>query len=153
MNALNTTANINDPDGFYESVKLSYWNWNGAAFDAMPVSLSPVIKAESAASNIESSAGDSNLITWDLGLLALGALNASAQAQNGFWIQLGFGSNFCKSGEHPDSDPSECTKHGQNTPEYLAAQLHVSPVPIPSAVWLFGSALIGFIGLSRRTRV
>ena len=30
---------------------------------------------------------------------------------------------------------------------------HVSPVPLPSAVWLFGSALIGFIGMSRRTRV
>ncbi|MDJ0780223.1 MAG: hypothetical protein QNJ85_20330 [Gammaproteobacteria bacterium] len=29
----------------------------------------------------------------------------------------------------------------------------VSPVPVPSAVWLFGSALIGFIGMSRRTRV
>lgn len=30
---------------------------------------------------------------------------------------------------------------------------NVSPVPLPSAVWLFGSALIGFIGMSRRTRV
>lgn len=29
----------------------------------------------------------------------------------------------------------------------------VSPVPLPSAVWLFGSALLGFIGVSRRTRV
>ena len=29
----------------------------------------------------------------------------------------------------------------------------VSPVPLPAAVWLFGSALIGFIGMSRRTRV
>jgi len=29
----------------------------------------------------------------------------------------------------------------------------VSPVPVPAAVWLFGTALIGFIGMSRRTRV
>ena len=29
----------------------------------------------------------------------------------------------------------------------------ISPVPLPSAVWLFGSALLGFIGMSRRTRV
>lgn len=28
-----------------------------------------------------------------------------------------------------------------------------SPVPVPSAVWLFGTALIGFVGISRRTRV
>jgi len=29
----------------------------------------------------------------------------------------------------------------------------VSPVPLPSTVWLFGSALIGFVGVSRRTKV
>ena len=31
--------------------------------------------------------------------------------------------------------------------------LYTSPVPVPAAVWLFGTALIGFISLSRRTRV
>ena len=29
----------------------------------------------------------------------------------------------------------------------------VSPVPLPASVWLFGSALLGFIGFSRRTSV
>ena len=29
----------------------------------------------------------------------------------------------------------------------------VGAVPVPAAVWLFGTALIGFIGLSRRTKV
>ena len=29
----------------------------------------------------------------------------------------------------------------------------VSPIPVPAAVWLFGTALIGFIGFSRRTSV
>ena len=28
-----------------------------------------------------------------------------------------------------------------------------NPVPVPAAFWLFGTALIGFIGLSRRTRI
>jgi len=42
---------------------------------------------------------------------------------------------------------------GKNTPEYLQATPEVSPLPIPSAVWLFGSALVGFIGMSRHTRV
>ncbi len=28
----------------------------------------------------------------------------------------------------------------------------VSPVPVPSAIWLFGTALIGLAGISRRTR-
>ncbi len=29
----------------------------------------------------------------------------------------------------------------------------LSPVPVPAAVWLFGTALIGFVGMSRRTSV
>ena len=29
----------------------------------------------------------------------------------------------------------------------------VSAVPVPAAAWLFGTALIGFIGMSRRTKV
>jgi hypothetical protein len=29
----------------------------------------------------------------------------------------------------------------------------IPPVPVPAAVWLFGTALIGFIGMSRRTKV
>ena len=33
---------------------------------------------------------------------------------------------------------------------YLSA-MTVSPVPVPAAFWLFGTALIGFVGLSRRT--
>lgn len=82
---------------------------------------------------------DDNLVTWDLNLAALGALNKSASEKGGFWIQLGFGSKY--------------TKNGTNTPEYLAAELTVSPVPVPAAVWLFGTALIGFVGMSRRTKI
>ncbi len=29
----------------------------------------------------------------------------------------------------------------------------LSPVPIPAAIWLFGTALIGFVGLSRKRKV
>jgi len=29
----------------------------------------------------------------------------------------------------------------------------VSPIPIPAAIWLFGTALIGFVGMSRRKKV
>jgi hypothetical protein len=29
----------------------------------------------------------------------------------------------------------------------------ISPVPVPAAVWLFGTALVGFIGVSRRRKV
>ena len=30
---------------------------------------------------------------------------------------------------------------------------NTSPIPLPAAFWLFGSALVGFIGISRRRRV
>jgi hypothetical protein len=33
------------------------------------------------------------------------------------------------------------------------AELWGSPIPVPAAFWLFGTALIGFIGFSRRTKV
>jgi hypothetical protein len=29
----------------------------------------------------------------------------------------------------------------------------INPVPVPAAVWLFGTALIGFVGMSRRRKV
>ena len=27
---------------------------------------------------------------------------------------------------------------------------HIDPLPVPGAIWLFGSALAGFIGFNRR---
>ncbi|MCP4981598.1 MAG: hypothetical protein GY935_14025 [Gammaproteobacteria bacterium] len=33
------------------------------------------------------------------------------------------------------------------------SSLSPSPIPVPAALWLFGTALIGFIGISRRTKV
>jgi len=156
---------VNDPLGFFESVSLSYWNWNevNADFDPAPVALSPTITSSIAppppSSELPQQTADDNLILWDLDLAAINALNASAQANGGFWIQLGFGSLYDTDIACPE--PSGYSKHKStntcdkpyNTPEYLTAALTVSAVPVPAAFWLFGSALIGFIGISRRTRV
>jgi hypothetical protein len=35
----------------------------------------------------------------------------------------------------------------------MLVRVDVSAVPVPAAFWLFGTALIGFIGISRRTQV
>ncbi|MCP4471143.1 MAG: VPLPA-CTERM sorting domain-containing protein [Gammaproteobacteria bacterium] len=35
----------------------------------------------------------------------------------------------------------------------ISRSLSLSPIPVPAAVWLFGTALIGFVGMSRRTSV
>jgi hypothetical protein len=56
--------------------------------------------------------------------------------------QCNFVSNACIDGEI------------SNTASYdLQISRSLSPVPVPAAVWLFGSALIGFVGMSRRTSV
>jgi len=45
-------------------------------------------------------------------------------------------------GNGPDASPV-------GSQSYLA-NITASPVPIPAAVWLFGSALMGFLGLQKR---
>ena len=37
--------------------------------------------------------------------------------------------------------------------ELTISNFSVSPVPVPAAFWLFGTALVGFIGISRRRKV
>jgi len=126
-------TDINDPYKFFESMSLSYWN--GSAF----ASLGSTIKNTSdMAGDVDVSATDP--ITWSLDLASiLVDLNSSQTNDNGFWIQLGFGSKY--------------DWNGTNTPEYLTASLAVSSVPVPAAIWLFGTALIGFVGMSRKTVV
>ena len=130
--------NKNDPVGFFESISLSYWDWVDPDF--VLVAQGGKIKTAGASPLPVIDAVDDNLVTWDLNLASLGALNTSASEKGGFWIRLGFGSDF--SGNT-----------GRNTPEYLTAELTVSPVPVPAAIWLFGTALIGFVGMSRRTKI
>jgi len=40
-----------------------------------------------------------------------------------------------------------------NAGTLVRRDIDIPQVPVPAAVWLFGTALIGFIGLSRRTKV
>ena len=130
----------NDPDGFKESVSLSFWDWDGTDFVLNPLDSDPVanaIKETSVAPNPVNTSP--NQVTWELSLASLDAFNTSSVEKGGFWIQLGFG--------------AKSSFYGKNTPEYLTAALQVSPVPLPTAFWLFGTALLGFIGISRRTTV
>ncbi len=40
-----------------------------------------------------------------------------------------------------------------NSHTYIGSLSVPNPVPVPAAVWLFGTALVGFIGFSRRRKV
>lgn len=39
---------------------------------------------------------------------------------------------------------------GNNQDIYFSIEIDSSPVPVPSAVWLFGSGLVGFIGMRKK---
>jgi len=126
-------TDINDPYQFYESMSLSYWD--GSNFDSLNA---PTIIKSSGDMNGVVDASAEDPISWNLDLAAiLGDLNDSQSNYNGFWIQFGFGSDYYRT--------------GSNTPEYLTASLNLTPVPVPAAFWMFGTALIGFVGFSRRT--
>ena len=43
--------------------------------------------------------------------------------------------------------------NGNISGQYAELTIEINPVPIPAAIWLFGTALIGFVGMSRRTSV
>ena len=160
---------IEDPTGFNESLKFSYWNVD-SGFVTVGGGSDDVIKHvdELKSGEFSGAASTSPIVlddpvaddpfSWHLDLAALnilnnpGGLNDSVSNLGGFWIQLGFGSQYewteDKNG-HLIGDP----RTGTNTSEFLTAELTVSPVPVPAAFWLFGTALIGFVGMSRRTKI
>jgi hypothetical protein len=117
---------INDPGWFYESVSV-------AGKKAGDVSLTNIASTKTLASEITTATQDP--FTWSLSLSSLDLDNTD----NDVWIQLEFDSKMTITGP------------ASNTPEYLKAT--ISTVPVPAAVWLFGTALIGFVGMSRRTAV
>ena len=163
---------INDPNTgeveFYESMTFAYWDTDKAG-GADYQQVGGVIKNVDDLTDTDfpnattdpdplSDPDTDDPFDWTLDLAAMGLLddlNDSRIAHSGIWFLLGFGSSFCDSNpvQNPDVGDDVCTIHGKNTAEFINATLHVSPVPLPSAVWLFGSALLGFIGMSRRTRV
>lgn len=68
---------------------------------------------------------------------------------SGLALTAGFLNSILESG---DSAPILLTLNNNNANEVNVsfASWNVSPVPVPAAVWLFGTALVGFIGFSKR---
>jgi len=116
---------INDPGWFFESVSVSGKKAGGA--------LTNIASTKTLASEISTATQDP--FTWSLSLSSLDLDNTD----NDVWIQLECDSKMTITGS------------ASNTPEYLKAT--ISTVPVPAAVWLFGTALIGFVGMSRKTVV
>jgi hypothetical protein len=54
---------------------------------------------------------------------------------------------------NPDGFPGATDSIAFNSAPRLILQENVSPVPLPAAAWLFGTALIGLMGMARGQRV
>jgi hypothetical protein len=46
----------------------------------------------------------------------------------------------------------DSTGFGAANPSFIGGSAQISAVPVPAAVWLFGSGLIGLVGIARRRR-
>jgi hypothetical protein len=67
------------------------------------------------------------------------------------WVDLSGLGNVSALGFTLDS--SDSGAYGINTPAYFAMDnLTGAPVPVPAAVWLLGSGIVGLVGLRRRMR-
>lgn len=53
----------------------------------------------------------------------------------------------------PFADGWMLSGDNKNVVAYAGLNITISAVPVPAAVWLFGTALIGFVGMARRTAV
>jgi hypothetical protein len=72
-----------------------------------------------------------------------GDFELDISGRNGLlWIALDSASSFIN-----------YTIRGEGGEMYLSALATDMVVPVPAAVWLFGTALVGFIGVSRRRKV
>lgn len=107
--------------------------------------------------------GQISIRLFDVDMLEIGATSLSAFTSDHFWVEqsgtadLLIGTRFIqyeftgtRIGAFTNNEPSQ---PNINNDAYLdSAYLNVdfAPVPVPAAVWLFGSGLIGLIGLARR---
>jgi hypothetical protein len=79
------------------------------------------------------------------------------------WEYYSWGSNYIKAGgttnltdalEWMVFDPNEhyyaFVAGGSVVPTQIGVDLNVSAVPIPAAIWLFGSGILGLVGLNRQ---
>jgi len=110
----------------FDSDKLYFEDSNGP----YNVELDPFSPSNSAYFKVFQLTSDSNLLAY---------LGSNALTLEAGTLIVGFNDNGLSLGDGDYDD-------------IIVAMKSVSPVPVPAAVWLFGSALLGLVGMHRRKR-
>ena len=126
---------INDPDYFFEDIEFAMSNGNG--FSDIGGNIRSVLQLSQLPDSWVSQTNPNFDLTIEFHNLQNVDGNDYWTGQQSLWVQLLFGVK---------TDPLQ---EVWNTPELLLGST-VSNVPVPAAVWLFGSALIGLFGYARK---
>ena len=115
-------------------------------FDAGPVNVHAIHLLDLFANE---NTGEKARIEWITGSYEAHAV-AGPYNEGGYWEIL-----FPSNGETAPSgiDSLVLTGLDDGFSDYALARIDFSAVPIPSAIWMFGTALVGFVAISRRIKV
>jgi hypothetical protein len=96
--------------------------------------------------------GEKAIIEWTTGTYDAHAISGPFN-EGGYW-EINEGPSAYDSGLLMAGITSfTLTGFGDYFSDYALARIEYSAVPIPAAFWMFGTALIGFVAISRRTKV
>ena len=119
------------------SVTISNSDINTLGF---PFTFSNIV-ADFSSANIAVSTGD---------ILAFALLSPSG---DDFFVQTDFINGYTGGSRFSQVNDGNPWFENADADLTFSTYVDVSPVPVPAAVWLFGTALIGFVGMSRRRKV
>jgi len=96
--------------------------------------------------------GQITIKLFDSAMSEIGSTNLDSFFSNKVWEEQSGTTELVSGARYVRYQFVGVRESGSNNDAYLdAAYLNVAAVPIPSAVWLFGSALVSFAGLRKRT--
>ncbi len=111
-------------------------NWQGGTF-SWGTDMEGVMQNYAFA---EGAFGNNSVVGWDVAMFLY---------DNGLYGDMQFHALFDNGHQFNTADPGGFISNAG----FLLVANTVSAVPVPAAIWLFGTALIGFVGISRRRKL
>lgn len=128
--------------------------WEGSSFISL-FSSSPAVDTRFTAI-INTGGGNWQTNPGDIALPVSDPFAVSEITGDPWQVDYVFEARFANTGAYLpylDFFDAQSTASGASTKNNFNGQLFYSPVPVPAAVWLFGSGLLGLIGVARRKKV